>query len=69
VGAGLPFEMALLAVYMGMTEYLMDMYDSVGWGAGVIAAGRVVRASFEGCFLLFGQSRWTFLRALTRSDV
>jgi MFS transporter, DHA1 family, multidrug resistance protein len=55
--AGVPFGMALLAIYMGVTEYLVDVYDSVGWGASVMAAGGVLRASFAGCFPLFGRGR------------
>src|SRR5271169_2816367 len=35
--AGVPFGMASLAVWLGVTDYLVDVYDKVGWGASAIA--------------------------------
>jgi len=52
--AGVPFAMASLAVWLGISDYLVDLYDDVGWGASALAANTVLRSSFAGCFPLFG---------------
>jgi MFS transporter, DHA1 family, multidrug resistance protein len=51
--SGIPFGMATLAVWLGVTDYLVDVYDGVGWGASAIAASAVLRSSFAGVFPLF----------------
>jgi MFS transporter, DHA1 family, multidrug resistance protein len=52
--SGVPFAMATMAVWLGVTDYLVDLYDKVGWGASAIAASAVLRSSFAGTFPLFG---------------
>jgi hypothetical protein len=52
--AGVPFAMAALAIWLGISDYLVDLYDQVGWGASALAANTVLRSSFAGCFPLFG---------------
>jgi len=68
--AGLPFAMATMAVWLGVTDYLVDLYDKVGWGASAIAASAVLRSSFAGCFPLFGNGLGLlWLRWADGSDV
>jgi hypothetical protein len=62
--AGVPFAMASLAVWLGVTDYLVDVYDGVGWGASAIAASAVLRSSFAGGFPLFGDGIITPFRML-----
>jgi hypothetical protein len=52
--AGVLFGMGSLAVWLGVTDYLVDVYDKVGWGASAIAANTVLRSSFAGCLPLLG---------------
>ena len=41
-------------MWLGISDYLVDLYDDVGWGASALAANTVLRSSFAGCFPLFG---------------
>jgi MFS transporter, DHA1 family, multidrug resistance protein len=60
--AGVPFAMASLAVWLGICDYLVDLYDEVGWGASALAANTVLRSSFAGCFPLFGNGMPSWVR-------
>lgn len=67
--AGVPFAMASLAVWLGICDYLVDLYDNVGWGASALAANTVLRSSFAGCFPLFGNGTSVVLDNTDVSDV
>ena len=61
--------MASLAVWLGICDYLVDLYDNVGWGASALAANTVLRSSFAGCFPLFGNGTSVVLDNTDVSDV
>jgi MFS transporter, DHA1 family, multidrug resistance protein len=51
--SGIPFGMASVAVMVGTTDYLADVFDQLGWTASAIASNGILRSLFGGIFPLF----------------